>query len=553
MFCIFQKPLPKSEHTEKLLVNIRKAAEGYKGNDVIKDLSFSKFQEFSKNGNRIGYEDEYVEHRRRLNVFAVLCINGEGYIKELEDILWAICNEFTWSLPAHLINVSVKDSPTFIDLFSAETSFMLAEILSMTEDVLDPYIVERVRYELKRRIVEPYLNGKIKLNFTANWAAVCTAGVGAAVLYICERKEAEAVIPKLIKSINVFLDSYLNDGCCGEGPIYWEYGFGNYCYFADLLYNYSDGKINLLEGEKIRNIALYRQKITLSGQYVIPFADTTHDKRWHIGLSHFLADKFNDVIPCEEEYEELFDTDYRYRFPVLIRDFYWYNNKPSAKKYKNSMYCFEDSMQYIFRNEKFVLAVKGGTNDEPHNHNDLGSFILYTQDGFVLDDPGWSDYDDKYFTEKRYDNICASSHGHSIPIINGKEQITGEKAKTVVVDYSDNFVEMDLSAAYETECIRKFYIENESVKIVDTFGENNNEIIERLVTRIKPDICNGRLMIGKTEIKVEGAEFIGVQSKEFKPRTNIFETEMKETETLYLIDFKVSKHENTVKFYLKLM
>ena len=552
MFTAFEKKLPQNTHTDKLLVKIRKAAEECIKKD-IKDLSFSKYKGFFETGNRVPYEDEYIKHRRRLNVFTILCLSGEDYISELEDALWAICNEFTWALPAHVGDRTIEQTPFIIDLFSAETAFTLSEILSLTEDIINPMVSDRIRYEVRRRIINPYVNGQTELPKPANnWAAVCGAGVGAAMLYLCSPDEASKYIPEFIDCMNRFLQSYNDDGCCKEGALYWEYGFGYYCYFAELLYKYTSGAVNLMEGEKIHNIALYRQKITLDKNYVIPFSDASHNFSFHIGLTHFLSGKFDDAVPVLPKEETEFDSDLRHRFASLIRDFYWYDESLLEKEIPKGRYSFDNSMQYIFRKDNFVLAAKGGNNAEPHNHNDLGCFVLYTnEDGYVVDDPGWADYDDKYFSEKRYENICTSSLGHSVPIINGKQQIPGANAKTVINKITDSSVEMDLSTAYGEKFIRSFKINDNSVVICDEFDENA-DVIQRLVTRIKPDVTDGCIKIGKSQIEVSGAEFEGIKTQTFKPRLNICECDMKETETLYLIDFCINKPKNITTICISL-
>ena len=90
-------------HTEKLLVKVRAAAEKYQGT-AIHALPYSKFKLFMEQGSRVEYEDEYIAHRRRMNVFAVMTLaepENEVWLSELEDALWSICDEYTWALPAH--------------------------------------------------------------------------------------------------------------------------------------------------------------------------------------------------------------------------------------------------------------------------------------------------------------------------------------------------------------------------------------------------------------------------------------------------------------------
>jgi len=538
MYQRFIGNLPKNNHTEKLLVPIRIAAEEFKKDAGSKGLTFDLYKIFFETGSRLEYEAEYILHRKRLNAFMVMCLAGEDYIGELENAIWTICDEFTWALPAHLGGLPVAEHFRRIDLFAAETALMLSETLSLLEDKLNPMVAERMRFELLRRVIEPYKAGTAHISLHANWAAVTMAGIAAAVLYICEKEEATALIPQMVLQMQKFLDSFQEDGCCLEGPLYWEYGFSHFCMFADYLFHYTKGEINLMQDEKVHNIALYRQKVTLEPDKVIPFADSCHIYKYHVGLSHFLAKQYDDVLPIFEENEVTFEEDLRQRFGSMIRDFYWYDEHIYGKNLPNGKYGFTDSMQTVFRKDKFVLAVKGGHNDEPHNHNDLGSFVLFADGQFVLDDPGWSEYVDGYFGPNRYHHICTSSLGHSAPIINGKTQIPGKDAKTILLENTETHVKLDVSAAYSEIFIRDFSVTEEGVTITDTFDETA-EVTERLITRIKPEVKGDTVTIGNWTITASGAEFSGITEQVFHPRKNIVAWDTADSDLMYQIDFKV--------------
>jgi hypothetical protein len=72
-----------------------------------------------------------------------------------------------------------------------------------------------------------------------------------------------------------------------------------------------------------------------------------------------------------------------------------------------------------------VLAIKAGHNAENHNQNDIGSFMLHIDGENLLTDPGRGLYSREYFGAQRYENIFASSYGHSVPRIGGQLQAAG--------------------------------------------------------------------------------------------------------------------------------
>jgi len=70
-----------------------------------------------------------------------------------------------------------------------------------------------------------------------------------------------------------------------------------------------------------------------------------------------------------------------------------------------------------------AFAAKGGYNDEPHNHNDLGNFMFNYNGNNIFVDIGSQEYVKEYFrNETRYGFLLASSLGHSVPVINGCTQ-----------------------------------------------------------------------------------------------------------------------------------
>ena len=71
----------------------------------------------------------------------------EEYLHKLEDIIWAICDEYSWPIAAHMRGTSLsayqEENPN-VDLFAAETAEAFAEILSLLGDKLHPSVVMRM-------------------------------------------------------------------------------------------------------------------------------------------------------------------------------------------------------------------------------------------------------------------------------------------------------------------------------------------------------------------------------------------------------------------------
>ncbi|RZK68620.1 MAG: hypothetical protein EOO85_23950, partial [Pedobacter sp.] len=98
------------------------------------------------------------------------------------------------------------------------------------------------------------------------------------------------------------------------------------------------------------------------------------------------------------------------------------------------------------------FAAKGGTNFESHNHNDVGSFVIYKDGNPVVVDPGVGIYTKQTFGPDRYEMWYMQSSWHNCPTINGAMQQAGRAFVAKDVKYS-NFgmkvsLSMDIASAY---------------------------------------------------------------------------------------------------------
>jgi len=101
------------------------------------------------------------------------------------------------------------------------------------------------------------------------------------------------------------------------------------------------------------------------------------------------------------------------------------------------------------------LAAKAGHNDESHNHNDVGNFILYANGMPAIVDAGVGEYTKKTFSKDRYDIWTMQSGWHNTLKLNGCDQLAGREYAAEDVCYSDDGrvmeFTMEMSAAYGRE------------------------------------------------------------------------------------------------------
>ena len=505
------------------LDSIEKTAAKHRGS-VIPSVPYSLFKLYYENGNRNEFQFSekggYFPRRERLAAFALSAwlYEKEEDLKELHDIIWAVCDEYTWALPPHLI-VNDKDNSFInrledgdytVDLFSAETSETLAEILMLLGDKIPPIIKKRVNHLLNERVLKRVLsNDYWWMSAENNWAAVCAGNIGIAAIYTYTDTEDNELLAKIINRLLPSFEAYLKgipeDGGCLEGIKYWDYGFGYYVYFAELLYRRTHGAIDLLSDSKVQKIAEFQQKCYFKGGRCVSFADSSSYMNFHLGLASFLSRKFNSVFMPPTEAAGDFNMDVCYRFAANLRDLIWTDKLENEDNIK--YYILPCSEIFIASSKNGVgIAAKGGNNNEPHNHNDVGSFQIFKNGEEILCDLGSMEYTrDSGLPEFRYKILGHGSQGHNLPIIDGETQKFGAEYKASKVTINDEGIEADIAPAYGinklSKLLRKisFNSENGETKICDSFEftDKNHEITERFITygEIGIDKDKGRVKI----------------------------------------------------------
>jgi len=481
----------------------------------IPELTEELFALFETTGNRIKYEEVYFGRRKFLAAFGMAAIiyGRTEDIKKLEHVLESVCDEECWALPAHVNRKDDKNWRTTVDLFAAETAQTLAEIVSLVNkegQKLSNEICERVHMEIERRVFTPFFSSKPNYGCWEcaghNWNAVCAGGIGSACLYLMAGKEErlQKCLDRLCNSLKHYLDGFEEDGACMEGIGYFSYGMTYFVGFAEQLYRYSNGKIDLFDNEKLKKIAQFQQKMYVKGGQTISFSDGEMHAKFRMGLTRFLAEKYEGVSVPEETLAADFETDTCYRFMGLCRDYLWTKEEKEAAEstaevlhQKSDMTMRHDilpSAQWsICESANGVgMAIKGGHNDEPHNHNDVGSFLYIVNGEQLITDLGAGEYTKEYFGAGRYEILCNSSMGHSVPMPNGKTQQSGEwhRATEFTAD-GNGTTKISFPAAYPIGNIRhleretQFSLEDGTLLVTDTFEMpvRSGRFIEQVVTQ----------------------------------------------------------------------
>ncbi len=492
---------------------------------AIPALPARLYHEFREIGRREGYEDAQRERRNMLYrlVMAEWLENKGRFVPAIESLTWARLEETNWAWPAHARELDHPDRPT-VDLAAAMTALDLAELDYLVGDRLAPNLRARLRAEVERRVVGPFLHRSDLwwLHTTPdkqvnNWTAVCVAGAVGAALYL-ERdiSRLAAIVTRGLHSLADYLETFDPQGGSSEGPDYWTYGFGNYAVLAHLLHQRSGGAIDLLTGQFLRDIALFPVRTMLAPGVWASFSDSDSNPVFHPSLLTLLARHMD--LP------ELLGLGMHNDFAVAgfnqfvwpLRQFTW-PLPANAEPVQLTRHDWYDEMAWMISRlvpedrASLRLAAKGGHNDEMHNQNDVGSFLVVAGGKVVLTDPGRGRYSKAYFGPERYGNLMASSRGHSVPVVNGHEQAEGREHAATVLHHSHgedaDRLELEMAAAYPKEArlerlTRRITFDRSArggrVLLEDSFAfaAGDGEFQSVLVTPLSVNTGNGTVEIG---------------------------------------------------------
>lgn len=536
---------------EKIISEAKEAAE-----KEYLALKFSDYMIFAETGDRTVFEKKFESRKNDCAYLAIAywLTQDEKYKKPLTDLIFHICDEFTWCLPAHSLiyeGITAPEMIEKIDLRQAETANLLTDIMAIVGDRLPDYAAQRVEYEIRRRIIKPICEQEFhwqKESCKTNWAAVCSGGVAAALLRYGTEEEINRAMPSLYTAIEHFLEGFNDDGCCMEGYGYWTFGFGFFVIFATLVREYTGGEVDYFKREKVKQIACFSSKARLGKTKVASFSDSPTDFFVCPGLMSYLKKLYGDCIKRPSLENKLKTSGNLY----VIKDLLWFDADYKEDEFKNETYYLSGAQWFVKRTENYSFAAKAGHNDEPHNHNDIGSFIIVTPDEQMpLADFGSATYDAKTFDLKyRFKMVQNASFGHSLPIINGKYQKEGREFLAADVKANENSFSLDISKAYENGLIKSLYrsfeLKEDRIILTDKadFSDKTETITERMVSWIKPEITDGCVKLGLVKILFDSSKFtVDFTEDSFKKIKNAPPSK------IYLIDFvPKSKNENLFSF-----
>lgn len=399
--------------------------------------------------------------------------NKGRFMEAILNGIWSICEESYWGVPAHIGGTGLPDvTNPVVDLFSAETASVVGLADYFVGDKLDkinPLVRKRIYHETNVRIFEPLLKNPERYGWMSktkpvnNWNPWIMSNwiLSALLLEKDENRRAEMVYGSMIG-----LDSYLNslgdDGGCDEGPSYWFAAGGSVFDCLELLQKATHNTVNIYDNALIKNMANYIYKTHISGDYFVNFADADPTLRPD-GLMLY---RFGKALQDDKliqfgnwafaAYPSIKTEGYQRmrRIENLLTVQKIDKNQPPFQPVKDAWISDIQVLTARSSNGLF-LATHGGHNDESHNHNDVGDFIIYLDGQPMIIDAGRGNYTARTFSKQRYELWFTRSEYHNLPIVNGIGQKAGRNYEAHQVKAITNDKEaslaMDIAASYPKE------------------------------------------------------------------------------------------------------
>lgn len=415
-------------------------------------------------------------------------VEGKGrFLDQIINGVWFYSEQTWWGWSAHIGQFQKAGSglpdinQPYVDLGVGEVTSNLSWTWYLFKDEFDkvhPLISQRLKQEICNKALNPYFERNdfgymgFKGGRPNNWNPWINYNMLNCFLLIeSDPARKIAQVDKVINSLDKFLNGYSDDGGCDEGPSYWGAAGALLYESLEVLKTVTGGKFDVFDDPLVQNIGKYFYQVNIHAPYFINFADadaTTGGNpssvyrygkaindpvmqqfgaylgklnKWGEGS---LGGKIGDQIKNLTLLNELKNAEAK---EALVADFWLPDTEVAGAHDQEGSYM------------GFFFGAKGGFNAESHNHNDIGSCVMYYDGKPCLIDLGREEYNAKTFSSRRYEIWTMQSGYHNLPVINGVDQKEGAKFKAK----NSTFVKSDKSATFTTD-IAVAYPENAKVK-----------------------------------------------------------------------------------------
>jgi len=473
----FAWPISDRDHWQQLATNAAFAKTVLEATKLLSTnlavVPDSLYLEFSTNGNRTHWEKAEFEWRRRIAKFTLAeALEDRGrFLPAIEQTINVLCVEKTWVLPAH--DGGLKNFHGEIitpELGATGLAAELAEADYVLGDKLSPATRQLIRDNIRKRVLTSFrdsVEGRQTplhwLFLRMNWNAVCVGNTVFAALTLEPSRDDRAVYAAAgEKYIRYFLSGFTPDGYCAEGVGYWNYGYGHFVLLTETLRRNTGGKIDLFNDDTAIAAGLFCKRAEILPGIFPTISDVVPGSKPSRELTAYVCRRLALDPGKFSTIGETGDLSLTCMLSSLE------TNPPVVRQLSDDLVdplrsFFSGGGVLIVRDREskpaFAACLKGGNNDEPHNHNDVASFSVVVGDQMVICDPGGEVYTARTFGPHRYDSKVLNSFGHALPVIAGQLERAGANARGEILETNftaatDTF-KLDYRSAYAVPTLRK--------------------------------------------------------------------------------------------------
>jgi hypothetical protein len=437
-----------------------------------------------RDGDRVGWEQPAFARQDRLSraaVAAALTLE-DRWIDEVADGVVLLCEQSSWCWPAHddtlarhgAVLATVTDP--YLDLGAGDVGGHFAWIDQLLGAQLDeryPGLRARMRHETRVRVLDPFVRRRdwhwIGLDGDVhNWNPWIHGNVLLAALRLLDAPDESELRARIVGLVIEGLDRYVaslpGDGAIDEGYSYWWNGACRALEALDTLRHATGGGLDAMASvPALRETIAFPHRMHLGGDWFVNVADgrarPSADQPWH--ALHRAARQADDrdaqrFAASHRDGTVATESSGLGRLLLGMTDPDWHAASGDTAPLPRDTWL--PSVELLVARERaatsagLAVAVKGGSNGEHHNHNDVGSFIVASDGVPVLVDAGRPTYTLQTFGPRRYDIWTMQSAWHNVPELCGQQQPPGagfcaREAMAVVSDETTS-ASFELANAY---------------------------------------------------------------------------------------------------------
>lgn len=492
--------------------------------EPIPPMYASDYMRFQKKGHRSAYSTPYLARREMLAslVMGMAARPNEHLDNRIADLVWVICEESSWVLPPNSpLSMGENSLPLpdiyepLVDAAAADTALdlcMAAHVIGERLYNITPQLLQRIAYEIDRRIITPFLAAR-----DLDWmcgskadAAVCLRGVMISFLsfeqdgrrrWQCMRK-AWGILDRLLMQLP-------RDGSIPGGVTEWLNTVGPIMDCLSMVRTAANNRIDVRREMQIQLMCHYPVLCHIAqGWFVNPGAQSMKPElsgpaMYRMGMAvrdGALCDLGAFLFRTQGEGAKEPLLLHRCQNALLRARL---EQEKGSPPFRMQGYLNAQELMVARMNEDdergLALAVHGGSNGQIGGHLDVGDILLFAHGQPVLVDAGW-------LNETSF---------HSLPTVGAFEQASGSmrRAEDVACQLEDNYavLSMNLAGVYPPEAHitnwQRSAVYNRSegtVQLIDVFDMSDFDTVHfHFMTPCKPTLGERFAQLGPVRLRWE--------------------------------------------------